>query len=220
MVKHIDIKGQHFGSWTVLKRAPGVKRAHWYVRCVCGARKVCDGTSLRVGASTSCGCQAMYRAPKLAGQRFTRLVVLKRAPNDAKRQACWHVLCDCGTRRICAGVDLRSGHTKSCGCWGREVRAASVRTHGLSRTRTHRIWASMIQRCTNPKRERYPNYGGRGITVCARWRKFENFFADMGTAPLTRSIDRKDNNAGYTKNNCRWSTAKMQARNQRPRRKG
>lgn len=81
-------------------------------------------------------------------------------------------------------------------------------------SKEYRAWVFMVQRCTNPERERYPRYGGRGIRVCERWMKFENFLADMGRAPSKEhSLDRKDNDGHYEPSNCRWATRKEQAMN-------
>ena len=85
----------------------------------------------------------------------------------------------------------------------------------MTGTRTYRIWCSMWTRCTNPKAIGWKYYGGRGIKVCKRWERFENFLKDMGVAPDDRSIDRKDNDKGYSKSNCRWATAVEQRRNRR-----
>lgn len=95
------------------------------------------------------------------------------------------------------------------------------KTHGFSvaadaeARRLYRIWANMVQRCTNTNNPRYADYGARGITVCKRWRKFENFLADMGMPPFGQTLDRKNNNRGYSKANCRWTDAFVQARNSR-----
>lgn len=91
------------------------------------------------------------------------------------------------------------------------------RRHGLSYLPEYRIWQAMVQRCTNPAHQAYPNYGGRGITVCAQWLDSPaQFIEDMGRRPSARhEIDRKDNDKGYEPGNCRWTTRKVNARNRR-----
>jgi hypothetical protein len=85
--------------------------------------------------------------------------------------------------------------------------------HGMSYHPLYRVWLSMKSRCNNKKNLKYPRYGGRGIRVCDRWNKFENFYADMGERPDGLSIDRINNNKGYNKKNCRWATIREQAKN-------
>ena len=92
---------------------------------------------------------------------------------------------------------------------------ALARTHGLSNTREYKAWGQMIQRCTNPNNPDYHYYGERGIQVCRRWRKFENFLADMGPCPPGLTLDRKNNDKNYSPSNCRWATRKTQMRNTR-----
>lgn len=87
--------------------------------------------------------------------------------------------------------------------------------HGPDWARTYRVWCSMIGRCCNPKHRRFADYGGRGITVDPAWRKFEAFLADMGESPFGLTLERKENNMGYSKSNCYWATPKQQARNRR-----
>lgn len=96
---------------------------------------------------------------------------------------------------------------------------APGRTHGHNsrkkKSRTHRSWDHMLQRCLNPSNDSYKNYGGRGIRICERWMVFENFFADMGSRPPNKTLDRKDNNGNYEPGNCRWATPKQQMNNTR-----
>lgn len=155
----------------------------------------------------------------LTGQTFGRLTVIERAESDNRHNHKWLCRCTCGETRSVIGYNLTSGLTKSCGCLHREMSTGLGhwrRTHGKRHTPTYRTWLDMIQRCTNPNNPRYTDYGGRGITVCERWRSFENFYADMGDRPgAGYSLDRIDNDSGYAPGNCRWATAEVQQRNKR-----
>lgn len=92
------------------------------------------------------------------------------------------------------------------------------KTHGMFNTPTHRSWSAMIQRCYNPNRDNYEHYGARGIRVCDRWRKFENFLEDMSVRPDGLTLERIDNSGNYEPDNCMWATHSQQMKNRRARR--
>lgn len=153
----------------------------------------------------------------LTGQKFGRLTVLEPLPTY-KGKVWWKCRCDCGVVKNVESQPLRSGRTKSCGCLNAErTRNAKYRlTHGMTGRRVYNCWQNMKIRCNNPKTSGYHNYGGRGIKVCRRWLKFENFYADMGDPPSPKhSLDRIDVNGNYCKRNCRWATSTEQCNNKR-----
>lgn len=148
------------------------------------------------------------------GSVFGRLIVLRFAPSQGGK-ARWLCRCSCGNDKTVTGDSLRQGKVQSCGCYQQECRSATRKTHGMSRTPTYRSWQEMRVRCSDPTVISFSNYGGRGISVCARWHSFENFLTDMGVRPSESSLERNDNTKNYDPNNCRWATRTEQNRNKR-----
>jgi len=150
----------------------------------------------------------------LVGKHFGRLIVLQYSHRSDNGLHYWLCQCECGSVAKVHSKCLSGGLTKSCGCLQKECRAAGRRTHGMSSSKEYRIWRGMIRRCVESKAVNYKRYGGRGITVCKRWRSFEVFYADMGPIPSKKhTIERKDTNGNYEPNNCYWATMKEQQRN-------
>jgi hypothetical protein len=153
----------------------------------------------------------MSKIIDLTGKRFGRLKVISRQVNSSNPVK-WLCLCDCGNSHIVDGAKLRSNESRSCGCLKIELQT----THGKSETKEYYIWCAMIQRCENKNNKRYKDYGGRGISVCERWRNsFSNFYSDMGAKPNGMTLERVNNSKGYSPKNCCWATRETQQRNMR-----
>lgn len=161
--------------------------------------------------------------PKLIdmeGRRFSRLTVISLDHVHRTQGAHWLCKCDCGTELVVSRGNLSTGNSRSCGCLKLERLVERSITHGgtvgNNRSSEYKIWGSMVQRCTNPNAPRFSDYGGRGIGVSDEWRKFDNFYRDMGPRPgKGYTVERINNDEGYSKSNCKWATRAEQSRNTR-----
>ena len=156
-------------------------------------------------------CFVMPRPSRFViGQKLGRLTgLVQTRPGWALYQ------CECKLAVERQTRHVLQGNTRSCGCLHKERALGSPPKHGMYGTPTYAVWNGMISRCTNPKHKAFKDYGGRGISVCERWRTFKNFFLDMGCAPAGMTLDRQNNNLGYSKANCRWVSHEVQSNNTR-----
>lgn len=164
----------------------------------------------------------------LIGREFGRLYVFGFSHIGPDNHSWWHCVCECGTETVVKGRSMKNGGTTSCGCFRRE----RMTTHGQRGTAQYFVWQAAKNRTTNPNDQHWSDYGGRGITMCARYRSREGygaFFSDMGERPEGLTLDRVDNDGGYWCGKCeeciakcqpfniRWATRLQQAHNKRPR---
>ena len=159
------------------------------------------------------------RREDISGSAFHSLTVVEFSHVDKRRNACWVCKCECGRVVVVSGASLKSGHTKSCGCFAVAKSAETCRkrntTHGKRYSGAYASWTGMLQRCLNPKNHKYKDYGARGIAICEKWKDFATFYSEMGERPDGTSIERLDVDGDYTTENCVWGTAEQQARNKR-----
>lgn len=219
--KNVAQAGDRFGLLTVIEPPKMAGDYKTKVICDCGKQKDVSIYSLVKGHTQSCGCLQKKRAaqanfkPIVEGARYGRLVVLRDlGVIDGHHRA--EFACDCGAVAVIPIPGVRAFSTQSCGCLQRERASEANKTHGHSKNSlTYRVWLNMFKRCRKESHPQYKDYGGRGITVCPRWERFENFLKDMGEAPVGGSIERVNVNGNYELANCIWLDKRKQAINRR-----
>lgn len=209
-------KGKRFSHWTVLDPTISTK-ANGYIhqcRCDCGNIRYVQKKYLLHGRSKSCGCHGIYPGIDLPnGMRILKVLTVPFSTTRRIKVRCKHGVTF--TSRLAAG----STRAKYCPCEWRAKCGMHKKTHWEAahwrRTREYNCWRMMRQRCTLNTLKAYKWYGARGIKVCKRWDKYENFLSDMGRCPPNYSIDRIDVKGNYAPSNCRWANIETQARNKR-----
>ncbi len=154
---------------------------------------------------------------EIIGRRYGRLIAISESPVKGSQGRAMVCTCDCGSIKKVDLRLLRSGNTRSCGCFMKDRIAETSTTHGMCRSVEYKIWSGIKARCLTRTHKQYKDYGGRGIGICESWSNgFSGFFSDMGARPSQKhSVERINNNLGYSKENCKWATIEDQNRNKR-----
>lgn len=210
--------GTKVGKWFVIEEVKVEQKRktvfrHYNCRCECGIIKIVRADGLRNGRSSQCrDCRNKSKyidTQSMIGNKYGEWLVLESLVNKLGQRTL-RCICKCGVERILTASILKLGKNHQC-------HLCNVTKHGYEGTPTYNTWRSMLMRCNNPKNHNYKLYGERGIKVCDRWLKFENFLKDMGEKPLGFQIDRTNNDGNYELENCKWVTPKQNSNNRRKR---
>ena len=218
-----EMINKKFNYLTVVEYVGNTDRRKFYkCLCDCGKETRVSGTRLRNNETKSCGCLLRdiheSSSSKWIGKKFNRLTVLKYHNKEKNKDREFLCLCDCGSKITTTIAKLKKGHTKSCGCFRKEIASKRMTVHGLSSKELYKEWQSIKTRCTNHNSKAYKRYGERGIGISKEWENNpEKFISDVinkiGERPKGKTLDRIDNSKGYSVTNIKWSTPLEQAHN-------
>lgn len=211
--KAIDITGQKFHKLTAIEFNHIKNNMHfWLFKCDCGKSIIAYKSDVLFGNKKSCGCDNIKRKD-IAGKKFNKLTAIKFSHMDENYCQFWLFKCDCGNEKIIKMRNVELGTTVSCTCHIRKL----TTKHGYTNNPVFNIWKKIKARCHDSNDQAYAYYGGRGLSMSEEWKdSFDTFVRDMGVRPSkNHSIDRIDNDIGYSKENCKWSTKHEQQMNRR-----
>lgn len=225
MIMKKNLIGQKFGRLTVISEYGRYKKkqVQWLCKYECGNTVIATTGSLNSGNTTSCGCyNRSLLAKDLTNKVFGKLTAIKVVGRNKHKSLIWECLCECGNKCYPTSNSLLSGNTKSCGCVRRKKNSEKMKkanfTHGKTYTRLYNIWCAMKGRCYRHTNDHYSSYGERGIEVCNEWKNdFQSFYdwAINNGYNENLTIDRIDNNKGYSPENCQWLSFSENTRKQR-----